>query len=137
MIPDVRPGGGGLAGVHAALRRANGGDVLVVAWDMPFVTRELLALIRDRFWRSRADGCVPESVSPHGIEPFCACYSAALLEPLAAFLRAGRGAAHEFLRRHTVERVPLADIAALGDPARLLLSVNDARDLERARSRRQ
>ena len=135
VVADQRPGTGGLAGVHAALEHANGGDVLVVAWDMPFVTAPLLELVRDRFIASGADACVPESGSRHGIEPFCACYSARVGERLAAFLAVG-GAARDFLERCTVARVPLADIARLGDPERLFLSVNDRADLARARGTR-
>ena len=140
VIPDLHPGTGGLSGVHAALDRAGGAggaDVLAVAWDMPFVTSELLALISGRFTATGAEACVPESDSPHGIEPFCACYSATLRAPLDAFLKGGGGSAHDFLSGRNVARIPLAETARLGDPARIFLSVNDPADLERARAGRR
>ncbi len=132
-VPDVHAGSGGLAGVHAALEQRPGADAVVVAWDMPFVTADLLALLLSRMRRAGSDAVVPESDSPHGIEPFCACYGASVRERLDAFLRQGGGAARDFLAGCTTARVPLEQIRRLGDPATLLLSVNDARDLDRAR----
>lgn len=132
VVGDVHAGAGGLAGVHAAL--SAGGDVLAVAWDMPFVTSELLAAIHERAERASADVCVPESDSPYGIEPFCAFYRSTTLAPLGAFLAAGGGSARQFLARCTVARLPLADVRAIGNPDALFLSVNSADDLERARS---
>lgn len=130
---DAHTGGGGLAGVHAALQK--GGDVLAVAWDMPFVTPELLGLIRDVAWASDAEVCVPESASPHGVEPFCALYRASVTARLDTFLKSGGGAAHEFLARCAVHRIPQRDIRRLGDPDELLLSVNTPEELRRARDR--
>lgn len=132
VVADLHAGAGGLAGVHAAL--AAGGDVLAVAWDMPFVTSALLAAIHQRAERTNADVCVPESGSPYGIEPFCAFYRATTLATLQEFLAAGGGSARDFLARCTVARLPLADVRAIGDPDALFLSVNSADDLERARS---
>lgn len=132
VVGDLHAGAGGLAGVHAAL--AIGGDVLAVAWDMPFVTSALLAAIHERAESANADVCVPESESPYGIEPFCAFYRRTTLAPLHEFLAAGGGSARDFLARCTVARLPLADVRAIGDPDALFLSVNSADDLERARS---
>lgn len=129
---DAFPGAGGLAGVHAAL--GAGHDVVVVAWDMPFVTAPLLRLIRDEGTASNADACVPESHSPHGIEPFCAWYSSALLPALDAFLAGGGGPARAFLDTVSVRRIPLSAVRAVGDPARMFFSVNTLTDLERARA---
>ena len=79
--------------------------MLAVAWDMPFVTSELLAAIHERAERASADVCVPESDSPHGIEPFCAFYRSTAMAPLDAFLAAGGGSARQFLARCTVARL--------------------------------
>lgn len=132
VVGDAHPGAGGLAGVHAAL--ATGHDVLAVAWDMPFVTSALLAAIRDCAERANADVCVPESGSPHGIEPFCAFYRSTVLEPLDRFLARGGGSARDFLAQCSVARFPLAEVRGFGDPEVLFLSVNSAEELERARS---
>ncbi|MDE3128183.1 MAG: molybdenum cofactor guanylyltransferase, partial [Gemmatimonadota bacterium] len=88
-IADTRPGGGGLSGVHAALAHA-GRPVIVVAWDMPFVSSGLLRALWARCDTAGAWACCPESDSPMGIEPFCACYAPACLAPLEAARAAGR-----------------------------------------------
>ena len=130
---DIYRSSGGLSGVHAAL--SPGKDVLVVAWDMPFVVPQLLRAIVDRAVSSNAHVVVPESRGPAGIEPFCAFYSAKALPEIDAFLAAGGGAAHGFLRAlpGTV-RLPLSDVVRIGDPDRLFFSVNTPEDLERART---
>lgn len=133
VVRDRHPGSGGLAGVHAALSHAGDADILAIAWDMPFVTPELLRLIHARFVDSAAEICVPESPSPHGIEPFCACYGAVVRDRMDDFLAHGGGAARDFLDRCTVSRVPLHALQGIGDPGTMFLSVNEPADLERAR----
>lgn len=133
VIPDLRARGGGLAGLEAALSRRH--DVIVVAWDMPFVTAALLRALLTVAKDADADAVVPRSDSPRGIEPFCAMYSARVSIPLTAFLDAGDGAAAEFVRRlPNVVYLARDESARFGDPARLFLSVNSASDLERARA---
>jgi len=133
IIPDVHPGTGGLAGVEAAFTWAGRRDLLVVAWDMPFVTAELLVSLMDFADKTGADVVAPESDSPHGFEPFCAFYSHRVRKPLTAFLSAGGGPAHEFLRSlPKLQVVPTHQVAWSGDPKRMLFSVNTHEDLERA-----
>ena len=134
VVADVHRGAGGLAGVHAALVHAGPHDVIAVAWDMPFVAPRLLKLIAERLVSSGADACVPESESPYGMEPFCAGYAGAVRGRLDGFLRSGGGAARAFLAQCDVARIPLSELRRVGDPAQLFLSINDERDLERARA---
>jgi molybdopterin-guanine dinucleotide biosynthesis protein A len=42
VVPDLRPGGGALSGIHAAVSRATYEHCLVVACDMPFLSSPLL-----------------------------------------------------------------------------------------------
>lgn len=131
VVRDLHPGAGGLAGVHAGL--ALGADLLVVAWDMPFVPPALLTALRRRAHEDGADACVPESAGPRGFEPFCAFYAHRLLGALGDFLAAGGGGAHDFLRATTLSRLPLAEVRSFGDPAVMFLGVNTPEELERAR----
>lgn len=131
VVHDEIPGAGGLAGVHAALR--SGSDVLVVAWDMPFVSVELLGALVDVAPGSAI--VVPESFPGGHVEPFCAYYSATTREPLEAFLRTGGGAARDFVANaNGVRRLSAAEISAVGNPQRLFFSVNTPDDLARARA---
>lgn len=132
VVRDSLPGGGGLAGLHAGL--LSGHDVLIVAWDMPFVTGQLLQMIVQRAELTGADAVVPESESPHGMEPFCAFYSAGLLRSLEQFLESG-SAAHEFVRQIPhLSRLAMRDVQRVGDPRMLFASVNTPEDLERLRA---
>ena len=136
VLSDDHPGAGGLAGVEAALSR--GQDALVVAWDMPFVTAPLLRTLIDAAQGHDADVALPESKSPYGFEPFCAYYAVRVREALSEFLRAGGGAARDFLRRLArVHLVSAAEVKRHGDPERLFFSVNTPADLERARAMAQ
>jgi molybdopterin-guanine dinucleotide biosynthesis protein A len=133
VVRDVHPNAGGLAGVEAALAR--GGDILVVAWDMPFVPAALLRDLIRRAAETGAEVVVPESDSPYGFEPFCAYYSGQVLAGLTAFLERGGGAARDFLAAMKgVHRIPLRDVRSFGDPATLFFSVNSTDDLARART---
>jgi molybdopterin-guanine dinucleotide biosynthesis protein A len=136
VVRDTYVGSGGLAGVEAALAaNPDAPGALVVAWDMPFASSALLRLLLAGADAAHAALVVPQSDPPHGIEPFCAYYSASLRTALTAFLQAGGGAARDFVRQvETVHQIPIAEVARIGDPSRLFLSVNTPEDLERARS---
>lgn len=133
VVPDIHPGGGGLAGVEAALKHS--GNVIVVAWDMPFVPVDLIQELMRRAYTHDCMIVLPDSDSPHGFEPFCAFYSARILPRLSAFLTRGGGPARDFIAESDgVHRIPLNDLASFGDPTVMLSSVNTPRDLSRART---
>jgi molybdenum cofactor guanylyltransferase len=71
VIPDVVPGTGALGGIYSALQAARHELVVIVACDLPFVTRALLdRLIGEAV--DEADAVVPRS--SRGLEPLCAVY---------------------------------------------------------------
>jgi molybdopterin-guanine dinucleotide biosynthesis protein A len=131
VVPDLTPGAGPLAGVQSGLDAAAGRDVLVVAWDMPFVSAALLKAIV-----ASGDGggaiVVPES-APGRAEPACAFYPAACRAALDAFLARGERKPSRFLEEYgIVERLGPDDLARFGDSVRLLMSVNTRAELEQA-----
>jgi molybdopterin-guanine dinucleotide biosynthesis protein A len=130
-VPDVRANFGALGGIHAALFHVRA-PVLVVAWDMPFVTAALLGEL------ARAAGpgvtaVIPEAASGR-IEPLCAWYSPALLPAIEARLEVGLRRANGLGDLDGARRLPLAEVRRFGDPARLFMNVNTAEDLARART---
>lgn len=132
IMSDKQPGTGGISGVHAAL--SLGRDVIVVAWDMPFVSGDLLGAIAAAGLEHRADAAIPESDSPHRMEPFCAWYAASAFEPIDRFLADGGGSARDLVARlPRVHRIPMSETSRFGDPRVLFLSVNTPADLHRAR----
>lgn len=128
-IPDVRSERSSLTGIHTALVHASA-PVLVVAWDMPFLSAELLHLIVDAGTRARY-AAVPEG--PAGDEPMCAVYHPAALTVVDAALDANDFKLTNLIARlPAVERIPRDAIARLGDPERFFFNVNDVQNLEMA-----
>ena len=128
-VRDVIPSLGALGGIYTAVCEAPA-PVVVVAWDMPFVTagllQELAAGLGD------ADACLPESDGPRGVEPLCAAYGPAVRPAIEDGLARGDRRAVAF---HDSVRVAILNgekIRSLGDPGRLFFNVNTAEDLERA-----
>jgi len=130
-VADVRPGLGGLGGIHAALVHA-GSPVLVVAWDMPFVPASLLAELRAMAERDGADAAVPESGSRRGLEPLCAWYGPRCIDAIERRLEAGDRRVIGFYDDVTVSRLPAEAVARHGDPSLLFLNVNTPDDLDLA-----
>jgi molybdopterin-guanine dinucleotide biosynthesis protein A len=127
VAADVRPGCGGLGGIHAALVHA-GGPALVVAWDMPFVPPALLHELRSL--GTAADVAAPESGSRRGLEPLCAYYAGACLEPIERRLDAGDRRVIGFYDDVRVARLDAAAVRAHGDPELLFMNINTPSDLE-------
>lgn len=126
VIPDTWRKRGSLVGLHTALNHAQQ-PILLVAWDMPFVTPDVLAALVDRASRSRF-AAIPESET--GPEPFCAVYTPECLP----FIE--RALAADDLRLTTLlealpetARIPVAEVRTIGDPKRLFFNVNTAEDL--------
>ncbi len=128
---DVLEQQGSLGGLHAALHHAQS-DVLVVAWDMPFVSAGLLQRLITL--GATADAAVPESDSRRGLEPMCAFYRATCLGPIERRLAQGDRRVISFFDDITVARLPAADVAPFGDPAHLFMNVNTPAELALAES---
>lgn len=132
VVGDVRPGEGALGGLHAALAHAST-DIVLVAWDMPFVPAALLRELRARGEREGADAVLPESDgSRRGVEPLCAWYAARCLAAVEAALDTGDRRVVAFHAHVDARRVPIDEVAAFGDPALLFGNVNTPDDLVRA-----
>ncbi len=150
---DVRPGAGALGGLHAALTHAQM-PILLVAWDMPFVSAALLGELRRIGEGSEApdamimsselafpvdppvdpyDAVLPESdASRRGVEPLCAWYHPRCLPAIERTLDAGDLRVVGFHDQVRVQRVPVARVADFGDPLRLFSNINTRDELERA-----
>ena len=129
VVADAVPGLGSLGGIHTAVCEAPA-PVVIAAWDMPFVTAELLRELAAGL--ESADACLPASDGPRGVEPLCAAYGPAVRPAIEAALARGDRRAVAF---HDSIRVAILNgekIRSLGDPGRLFFNVNTAQDLERA-----
>ena len=129
VVADAEEGLGPLHGLRTALAAAEGEPVLVVAWDMPFVTTALLAALRGR-GEAGVFAVVPVGGNPRHAEPLCAYYGAGALAACEALLGQGErraGALHETLA--DARTLAGGELSSLGDPARLLFSVDTLQDL--------
>jgi molybdopterin-guanine dinucleotide biosynthesis protein A len=118
-VQDVRPGNGSLGGIYSALVHART-PVIVVAWDMPFVTASLLAPLL----ATDADVVVYESRSPRGVEPLCAFYRPSCIEPIEQHINAGDLRVVGFFDHVRVVRLPPP-----ADPDLTFMNVNTPSDL--------
>jgi molybdopterin-guanine dinucleotide biosynthesis protein A len=129
IVADAEEGLGPLQGLYTALAAAGGDPVLVVAWDMPFVTSALLSLLRTE-GESGASAVVPAVGTPPRAEPLCAYYGTTALATCETLLARGErraAALHEAVPDSRTLRA--RELGALGDPGRLLLSVDTLEDL--------
>lgn len=127
--PDLRPHSGPLGGIHTALSRAERDVVLVVACDLPFLTRDflngLLVLL------SGYDAVVPR---PGGVPvPVCAFYSKRCLPAIETRLDRGDLKAADFLDDLAVRWVEGHELARLDPKGTALFNLNTPEDMERAR----
>jgi len=83
MVPDLYPGIGALAGLHAGLSGSLTPHIFAVACDMPYLNDNLIKALLAR--RHQADVVIPES--GHGLEPLHAVYSQECLLPMEQALR--------------------------------------------------
>jgi molybdopterin-guanine dinucleotide biosynthesis protein A len=130
VFSDAQYGMGPLAGLETALRAAGGASVLVVAWDMPFVTTPLLRGMR-ALGETGAPAVVPEHGEGRVLEPLCAYYSADTLDLCSSLLERGERSARSLVEAlPSAIRIPERVLAEHGDPDRLFLSVDTQAQLE-------
>lgn len=88
VVEDRLPGCGPLAGIEAALSATQAEWNLIVACDMPALTREFLNVLLDRAERSQAACLVP--ASPDGRpQPLCSVWHRGCAEPVREALDGG------------------------------------------------
>jgi molybdopterin-guanine dinucleotide biosynthesis protein A len=130
MVPDVFPDGGSLGGIYSGLRAAPGDAAFTVACDMPFLSAPVARLVLDR--AGEADVVAPRIGEQW--ETLHACYGKACLAPMERRLREGRLRITGFFEDVRVLAITEAEVAAVGDPARVFMNVNTPDELTRARA---
>lgn len=126
VVADIFPGCGPLAGIHAALTHSTAELNLMLAVDMPFVSKELLAFLFAVSEESSALVIVPRT--NRGLQPLCAVYRREFLAVAAQALRAGRykvDAAYSGVSIHEIEP---AELAAAGFMERTFFNANTPAD---------
>lgn len=129
VIADREPGLGALGGIQTAVL-AGPAPVVLAAWDMPFVPRDLLLRLASGL--ERHDLFLPAGDNRRGVEPLCAAYGPACGPAIAAALVRGDRRAIGFHPGLRVGILPPDELRRLGDPTRLFFNVNTPGDLTRA-----
>ena len=129
LVADAVPDAGTLAGLQTALSAAQGASVLVLACDMPFVSRPLLQhLIR---LAPQADVVIPQHRGNY--EPLHAVYNKYnCLHALEAALEAGEKRVISFFPRVQVAIVGEAELARLDPKGSSFFNINTPEELDQA-----
>ncbi len=125
-VSDRIPDGGTIAGLLTAVLEAPA-PVVCLAWDMPFVSVDLVRELAAGL--SRADAVVPASGGRRGMEPLCAGYGPACAPAIERCIERGdlRAVAFHDAVRTTI--LPASTVERYGDPARQFFNVNTPEDL--------
>ncbi|CAN5901704.1 molybdenum cofactor guanylyltransferase [soil metagenome] len=130
VVADAVPGLGPLAGIESALRAAGGASILVVAWDMPFVTTPLLRGMR-ALGEIGAGAVVPAHGDPPVLEALCAFYGSQALATCSRLLAEGERRAHALCAAlPSAIVIPERVLVEHGEPEQLFLSVDSQEQLD-------
>ncbi|HKW49417.1 MAG TPA: molybdenum cofactor guanylyltransferase [Gemmatimonadaceae bacterium] len=128
---DVRAERGSLIGLHSALAYCDDA-ALVVAWDMPFVSSQLLASLRAMGERA-GSAAIPEGAG--GLEPLCGYYPKACLDVAERQLAEGEMRLSAFVDALSHRAImPLHAVRRFGAPERLFANLNTPDDFAAAQS---
>lgn len=131
MVGDVYPDHGSLGGIFTAVHAAAHPHTLVVACDMPWLNRPLLAYMVGL--RQTADIVVPRWEKYP--EPLHAIYSKTCLDPIEARLKAQQLKITGFFGQVAVRFVERAEIEQFDRNGRSFANINSPEDLEEAGNR--
>jgi molybdopterin-guanine dinucleotide biosynthesis protein A len=130
-VPDRLPGAGALGGLYTALLEAGTDQVVVLACDMPFLTRAFMALLASIGEEDvNADVVLPRD--EWGRHPLCASYRARVAPRLKRHIDAGELRVRDAIDGLHVREVGPDQLAAYNQEGRLLVNVNTPDDYARA-----
>lgn len=132
-IADDWPGAGPLGGIVTALRASEAEWNLIVACDLPYLTRLWLEFLVERARASAADAVVPINV--RGAEPLCAMYRTRCEAALRATLDEGTRKVTDGLTRVRAEYLEPAEWKCFDSEGLLFKNMNTPADYEEAKTR--
>jgi molybdenum cofactor guanylyltransferase len=133
LIGDDWPGAGPLGGIATALRASGAGWSLVVACDLPYLTKEWLDYLCARAFSSAADAVVPMNIN--SAEPLCAMYHKRAEQALVSLVSNGTRKVHDGLKSICVETIEASEWKAFDSEGLLFKNMNSPADYEEARIR--
>jgi molybdopterin-guanine dinucleotide biosynthesis protein A len=133
VISDDWPGAGPLGAIATALRDTLARWNLVVACDMPYLTREWLEFLLRRARESPADAVVPTNVG--GAEPLCAMYQKRAEVAIRGALEEGVRKVTDGLARLRVDSIEREEWKGFDSDGLLFKNMNEPADYEEAQAR--
>jgi molybdopterin-guanine dinucleotide biosynthesis protein A len=135
-IADDWPGCGPLGGIATALRASDADWNLVVACDLPYLTREWLEYLLQRARDSAEEAVVPMNLTPEnkrGAEPLCAMYHKGCEPTLRRALERGVRKVTDGLAELRVEVIEPKEWKGFDSDGLLFKNVNTPADYEQAK----
>lgn len=130
IVADREPGRGALGALETALHASDAETIVVCAWDMPFVTAEVLDALAVTV-EAGAACAVPVHPDGHH-EPLCAAYGRQCAPWSTSLLQGGEHAAHALLQvTHGVDW-PISAHLAPQQAERVFFNINTPDDLMQA-----
>jgi molybdenum cofactor guanylyltransferase len=130
---DDWPGAGPLGGIATALRVSNAPWNLVVACDLPYLTKAWLDFLVARALLSQGDAVVPANV--RGAEPLCAVYHKRCEAAIRAALETGTRKVTDGLKELLVELIDPFEWKGFDSDGLLFKNMNSPEDYQEARRR--
>jgi molybdenum cofactor guanylyltransferase len=135
-VPDVHERWGALGGIHAALSAAKTDWSIVIACDLPFVTRDLFERLKsfaDESPHKSIDSIVP--LQPDGRpQPVCALYRReACLPEIERLISAGEHTPRALLANVRTRHAQFAELSDLPGAENFFINLNTPEDFQRAK----
>jgi molybdopterin-guanine dinucleotide biosynthesis protein A len=137
-IGDDWPGCGPLGGIATALCASEADWNLIVACDLPYLTREWLEYLLQRARDSAEEAVVPKNLAPankRGAEPLCAVYHRGCEPALRRALERGVRKVTDGLAELRVEVIEPARWKGFDSDGLLFKNVNKPADYEEAKAK--
>jgi molybdopterin-guanine dinucleotide biosynthesis protein A len=137
-LADDWPGCGPLGGIATALRASEAEWNLIVACDLPYLTREWLEYLSQRARDSAEEAVVPMNRAPankRGAEPLCAMYHRGSEPAIRRALEQGVRKVTDGLAELRVEVIEPAAWKGFDSDGLLFKNVNTPADYEQAKAK--
>jgi len=133
VLADDWPGAGPLGGIATALHASNASWNLIVACDLPYLTKAWLEHIVARALASAADAVLP--MNERGAEPLCAMYQKECEPVIRAALERGTRKVTDGLAGLRVEPIAPSEWKAFDSDGLLFKNMNSPVDYEEAKEK--
>ena len=131
LIDDDWPGAGPLGAIATALRASDAPWNLILACDLPYLSRDWLEFLVRRALASGADAILP--MNALGAEPLCAMYHKRGETSVRAAVESGVRKVTDGLKQLCVERIEPAEWKAFDSQGLLFKNMNSPEDYEEAK----